>query len=99
MRPQGFCLLLHLPAALWNERMDGDERFARRPCKELAVGRRRMAELVMKQTRRKFVQGKQAGFTLVELMIASIVLTVGLLALSGLLAIGILNNNRNKVDT
>jgi Tfp pilus assembly protein PilV len=79
--------------------MDGNERFARRPGKELAMGRRHMAELAMEQTRRKFARSEQAGFTLVELMIACIVLVVGLLALSGLIAIGVLNNNRNKVDT
>jgi prepilin-type N-terminal cleavage/methylation domain-containing protein len=43
-------------------------------------------------------RGEQ-GFSLVELMIATVVLTVGLLALSGLLSVAILSNNRNKVDS
>lgn len=42
---------------------------------------------------------KQRGMTLIELMIALTVLTVGLLALMGLLSVAIASNNRNKLDT
>src|SRR5690349_19347608 len=41
----------------------------------------------------------QGGFTLIELMIAMIVLMVGLLALIGLLAVAIRSNGRNKMDS
>jgi type IV pilus modification protein PilV len=42
---------------------------------------------------------QRSGFTLIELMIAMVVLTVGLLALMGLLATAIRSNGRNKVDS
>lgn len=42
---------------------------------------------------------RQRGFTLVELLISMIVLTVGLLALAGLLGLAIQSNGRNKVDS
>jgi prepilin-type N-terminal cleavage/methylation domain-containing protein len=42
---------------------------------------------------------KQRGMTLIELMIALTVLTVGLLALMGLFSVAIASNNRNKLDT
>jgi len=41
----------------------------------------------------------QAGFTLVELMIAAMVLTFGLLALAALFSIAIGNNGRSRVDS
>jgi len=41
----------------------------------------------------------QSGFTLIELMIAMIVLVAGLLALVGLLAVAIRSNGRNKMDS
>jgi prepilin-type N-terminal cleavage/methylation domain-containing protein len=43
-------------------------------------------------------RNKQRGMTLIELMIALTVLTVGLLALMGLLGTAIASNNRNKLD-
>jgi len=42
---------------------------------------------------------RQAGFTLVELMIAAMILTFGMLALAALFAIAIGNNGRSRVDT
>jgi prepilin-type N-terminal cleavage/methylation domain-containing protein len=42
---------------------------------------------------------RQRGMTLIELMIAMTVLTVGLLSLVGLLSVAIASNNRNKLDT
>ncbi len=42
---------------------------------------------------------KQRGMTLIELMIALTVLTVGLAALLGLLSVAIASNTRNKLDT
>jgi type IV pilus modification protein PilV len=48
---------------------------------------------------RRMLRKTQSGFSLIELMIAMIVLTVGLLALSGLLIVAIFSNNRNKVDS
>lgn len=42
---------------------------------------------------------QDSGFTLIELMISMVVLTVGLLALMGLLAVAIRSNSRNKVDS
>jgi prepilin-type N-terminal cleavage/methylation domain-containing protein len=44
-------------------------------------------------------QTRQRGMTLIELMIALTVLTVGLLALMGLFSVAIASNNRNKLDT
>jgi len=44
-------------------------------------------------------QKRQAGFTLVELMIAVLVLTFGLLALTALFATAIGNNGRSRVDS
>jgi len=44
-------------------------------------------------------RNKQRGMTLIELMIAMTVLTVGLLALMGLFSVAIASNNRNKLDT
>ncbi len=42
---------------------------------------------------------RQAGFTLLELLIACIVLTVGLLAITGLFMLAIGNNGRSRVDS
>jgi prepilin-type N-terminal cleavage/methylation domain-containing protein len=44
-------------------------------------------------------RNKQRGMTLIELMIAMTVLTVGLMALMGLFSVAIASNNRNKLDT
>jgi len=44
-------------------------------------------------------QTRQAGFTLLELMIAALVLTFGLLALTALFATAIGNNGRSRVDS
>lgn len=41
----------------------------------------------------------QAGMTMVELLIAAVVMVVGLLALMGLFSLAIGNNGRSKVDT
>jgi type IV pilus modification protein PilV len=41
----------------------------------------------------------QAGFTLVETMIAMTVLVVGLLALSAIVMTAVASNNKNKLDT
>ena len=41
----------------------------------------------------------QSGMTLIELMIATVVLLVGILSVTGLLALVIGNNGRSKVDT
>lgn len=51
----------------------------------------------MKRNRKK--SHAQSGITLIELMIASFVLTFGMLALIGLLMVAIGNNGRSKVDT
>lgn len=48
---------------------------------------------------RSFRRSAGRGFSLVELMIALVVLVVGLLALTGLLATAIYSNHRNKVDS
>lgn len=42
---------------------------------------------------------REAGLTLIELMIATVVLLVGLLSVIGLLTVAIGNNGRSKVDT
>jgi Tfp pilus assembly protein PilV len=42
---------------------------------------------------------RQAGFTLLETMIAGIVMTFGLLAITALFALAIGNNGRSRVDT
>jgi Tfp pilus assembly protein PilV len=41
----------------------------------------------------------QAGVSMIELLIAGVVLVVGCLALMGLILTGIATNNRNKMDT
>lgn len=41
----------------------------------------------------------QAGMTIVELLIAAVVMVVGLLAIMGVFALAIGNNGRSKVDT
>ena len=45
------------------------------------------------------IQRQQAGFTLLELMIAALVLTFGLLAITALFATAIGNNGRSRVDS
>jgi prepilin-type N-terminal cleavage/methylation domain-containing protein len=47
----------------------------------------------------RFDGRRQEGFTIIEMMIAIIVLAVGLLAMAGLLAQAATSNNRNKVDS
>jgi type IV pilus modification protein PilV len=49
--------------------------------------------------RRHLGNNSQQGFTLIELMIAMVVLAVGLLAMAGLLGQAILSNNRSKLDS
>jgi type II secretory pathway pseudopilin PulG len=51
--------------------------------------------MLRKSNRRK----SESGFSLVELLIASIVLTVGMLAIMGIFALAIGNNGRSKVDS
>ena len=51
----------------------------------------------MRRNRKK--RHAQSGITLIELMIASFVLTFGMLSLVGLLMVAIGNNGRSKVDT
>ncbi|HYH00350.1 MAG TPA: hypothetical protein VD837_14550 [Terriglobales bacterium] len=41
----------------------------------------------------------QAGMTMIELLIAAVVMVVGLLAIMGIFALAIGNNGRSKVDT
>ena len=50
----------------------------------------------MRQTR---TQQRQAGFTLIELMITGFILTVGLLAVAALFATAVNNNGRSRVDS
>ncbi len=54
----------------------------------------------MAQTKRmRMRSGGQAGMTLIELMVAMLVLVVGMLALMTLVTTAISVNNRNKLDT
>jgi len=48
---------------------------------------------------RKPEASKEAGFTLVEILIALLVITVGLLGIAILFATAVSNNQRNKVDS
>ena len=48
---------------------------------------------------RKSDRSSQAGFTLVELMIAGALLVVGALTVMGMIAMSIATNSRNKVDS
>jgi len=43
--------------------------------------------------------GEAAGFTLIEVMIASIVMVVGVLAMSGLVALAVQSNGHSRLDT
>jgi hypothetical protein len=54
-----------------------------------------MHRIVWLKARRK----SQAGFSLLELLMACIVLTTGLLGIMGIFALAIGNNGRSKVDT
>lgn len=54
-----------------------------------------MKRLVRKTTRRN----PEAGITLIEVLVAGVVLVVGFMALFGLLITAIASNNRNKLDS
>lgn len=49
--------------------------------------------------RRKRARSAASGMTLIELMIAMVVLAVGLIAIANVVALAIANNNRNRLDT
>jgi len=53
----------------------------------------------MSGIRQKRTQKQQAGFTLLELMIAGLVLVFGLLAVAALFATAVGNNGRSRVDS
>jgi prepilin-type N-terminal cleavage/methylation domain-containing protein len=53
----------------------------------------------MSGIRQARTQKQQAGFTLLELMITCLILTVGLLAIAGLFATAVGNNGRSRVDS
>ncbi|HUS18864.1 MAG TPA: hypothetical protein VMZ25_04395 [Terriglobales bacterium] len=48
---------------------------------------------------RSFTSGPEAGLTFIELLMAMTLLTVGLSAILGLIAVAMGSNNRNKKDT
>lgn len=48
---------------------------------------------------RRTPRSSSSGMTLIELMIAMVVLAVGLIAIANVVAIAIANNNRNHMDT
>lgn len=48
---------------------------------------------------RRISRSSASGMTLIELMIAMVVLAVGLIAIANVVAIAIANNNRNSMDT
>lgn len=48
---------------------------------------------------RRTPRSSSSGMTLIELMIAMVVLAVGLIAIANVVAIAIANNNRNRMDT
>ena len=50
-------------------------------------------------TWKKRPQGSQAGISLIELMIAGVIMVVGFLGLIGLVTTAIANNTRNRLDT
>lgn len=49
--------------------------------------------------RRRERLSRQAGMTMIELLIAAVVMVVGLLAIMGIFTLAIGNNGRSKVDT
>ena len=59
----------------------------------------RLSLRIVRVARRRLRKQSQQGFSLIELMIAMVVLAVGLLAMAGLLGQAITSNNRNKVDS
>lgn len=53
----------------------------------------------MNSIRQRRTQKQQAGFTLLELLIAGVILIVGLLAVAALFATAVGNNGRSRVDS
>ncbi|MGH9557557.1 MAG: type IV pilus modification PilV family protein, partial [Terriglobales bacterium] len=56
-------------------------------------------DLKLQRRRPLRVSGMEAGFSLIELMIAMIVLVVGMMAIMVMISTAIASNNRNKLDT
>ncbi len=54
---------------------------------------------VAMRARSSAARSSASGMTLIELMIAMVVLAVGLIAIANVVAIAIANNNRNRLDT
>jgi Tfp pilus assembly protein PilV len=48
---------------------------------------------------RKFRRNPEAGMTMLEVLIAGVVMTIGFMGLIGLVATAIASNNRNKLDS
>jgi Tfp pilus assembly protein PilV len=79
--------------------MDGHQHLAGRPHRELVLERHQLGKLKMAAKLHRKKLHSESGITLIELMIASFVLTFGMLSLAGLLMVAIGNNGRSKVDT
>jgi Tfp pilus assembly protein PilV len=77
-------------------------RFAGGPGESLVLDGQRVDELAKLDMSKRLQERKgrrQAGFTVLEAMIAGFILTFGLLAITALFATAIGNNGRSRVDT
>jgi prepilin-type N-terminal cleavage/methylation domain-containing protein len=53
----------------------------------------------MRNTRPSQKRRKDAGFTMIELLIASVVLVIGVMAMAGLVGLGVKNNGHSRLDS
>src|SRR5215470_2183170 len=79
--------------------MVSHEYFTRGANRELDLGRKHLGKLVMRIAIRRQKRNPESGMTLIELMIAAVVLIFGMLSIMGLLMLAIGNNSRSKVDS
>src|SRR5947208_14728845 len=79
--------------------MGGEQHFSSRTNRELDMERKRVGELSMRRTLHRKNLSSESGMTLIELMIASVVLIFGMLSIMGLLMLAIGNNGRSKIDS
>src|SRR5579863_9599368 len=98
----GICVLLQLCGEFGGNALDLDLCFPGWPDDNLVLERGCLDKL--RGQRKEMIgngqtQNRQAGFTLLEVMITGVVLTVGLLAVAVLFGTAVGNNGRSRVDS